>query len=88
MSDDKNQPSPPVEDIDCLEAINGLYAWLDGEMTDAEELARFEHHLGHCRSCFSRRELELALSERIKRETREQTPKRIKKRLKNLIEKF
>jgi len=54
------------EDIGCLEAIETLYAWLDNEL-DPSQRASFEHHLEHCKSCFSRAELEKALTGHIRR---------------------
>jgi len=54
------------DDIGCLEAIETLYAWLDGEL-DASQRASFEHHLEHCKSCYSRAELERALTGHIRR---------------------
>jgi len=54
------------EDMGCLEAIETLYAWLDNEL-DPSQAASFEHHLKHCKSCFSRAELERALTGHIRR---------------------
>jgi len=54
------------EDIGCLEAIETLYAWLDNELDPAQRTS-FEHHLQHCKSCFSRAELERALTGHIRR---------------------
>lgn len=54
------------DDIGCLEAIETLYAWLDNEL-DSSQRASFEHHLKHCKSCFSRAELERALTGHIRR---------------------
>jgi anti-sigma factor (TIGR02949 family) len=54
-------------DIGCLEAIESLYAWLDNELEDAELTAGLESHLSHCKSCWSRAEMEKALTEHIKR---------------------
>ena len=47
-----------AHDIGCLRAIEAFYAYLDGELDDPESIADFEHHLGHCRSCFSRIEMD------------------------------
>jgi anti-sigma factor (TIGR02949 family) len=77
-----------INDIGCIEAINGLYAYLDGEMDDPKAIAEIEHHLGHCRNCFSRIELERALSERLKRSRKDQTPEKLQNRLRNLIDRF
>jgi anti-sigma factor (TIGR02949 family) len=62
MSNVKNPP-----DIGCLEAIESLYAWLDGELDDAEMTISLEHHLNHCQSCWSRAEMEKSLTEHIQR---------------------
>jgi len=83
------------DDIGCLEAIETLYAWLDDEL-DPSQRASFEHHLQHCKSCFSRAELERALTGHIRRsaglgeDARERSPapaslqKRLRKLLKEL----
>jgi len=80
------------EDIGCLEAIETLYAWLDDEL-DASQRASFEHHLQHCKSCFSRAELERALTGHIRRSAgpgeddgeRAQAPASLQKRLDKLL---
>lgn len=61
-----NESNKPV-DIDCMEAIESLYAWLDNELDDTEITSNLEHHLSHCKSCWSRAEMEKALTEHIKR---------------------
>ena len=76
-----------IEEIDCLEAIEMLYAYLDGEL-DGEELAQYEHHLGHCRSCFSRSQLETALNKRIQDSGKDEAPDALQNRLRNLIDKL
>jgi anti-sigma factor (TIGR02949 family) len=77
-----------IEDIDCMEAINGLYAYLDGEMDDPVLISKIENHLCHCRSCYSRTEFEKTLSERLRKTAGEQTPERLHQRLRNLIDRF
>ena len=72
MTSDKDRPA--VEEIDCLDAIDNLYAWLDGELDDPAVIERFEAHLGHCRSCYSRAEMEKALNRRIAQSGSEQAP--------------
>ncbi|MCG6871226.1 MAG: zf-HC2 domain-containing protein [Gammaproteobacteria bacterium] len=86
MSEDHKNPEP--DEIGCIEAINGLYAYLDGELDDPEAVAQFEDHLDHCRHCFSRRELERTLSERIRKSARERAPDELRKRLRNVVDKF
>jgi anti-sigma factor (TIGR02949 family) len=74
-----------IEEIDCLEALEQLYAYLDGELDDEVERAKFENHVQHCRSCFSRRELEKELNRKLKRSADGEVPESLQNRLKDLI---
>jgi anti-sigma factor (TIGR02949 family) len=85
MTDDKNKKV--VAEIDCLQAITQLYEYLDGNI-DEESRASVEHHLGHCRDCFSRAEFERALTERIRESQKGKAPKSLQKRLRHLIDNF
>jgi len=85
MTNDKQIDS--IKDIGCLEAIEQIYAYLDGELTEAE-VTDFEHHMGHCRSCFSRKELETELTKKLKKSSKEKIPDSLQNRLKNLIDNF
>jgi len=71
----------------CLEAIENVYAYLDGEL-DPEDAKRFEHHLEHCRSCYTRREFENALSKRLQKSGNDPVPKTLQSRLRSLIDSF
>ena len=75
-------------DIGCLTAIEALYAYLDGELDDPESIAGLEHHLDHCRSCFSRIEMERTLNERMRKTTQHRSPEELRDRVSKLIEKF
>lgn len=75
-----------VDEIGCIEAINGLYAYLDGEMGDEAEIARFEHHLSHCRVCCSRTELEAAIAEFVRKVAKGRSPETLQDRLRKLID--
>ena len=77
-----------IEDIDCLEALDSLYAYLDGELDDERSLARFEKHLSHCRSCYSRSELEGALTDRIRQSGKDRAPASLRNRLRDLMDNF
>jgi mycothiol system anti-sigma-R factor len=84
-----NERKPPdVDEIGCIEAINALYAYIDGELDEPAAIAEFEHHLEHCRACYSRAELESALTERLKQASPERAPDALKKRLRSLIDGF
>lgn len=75
-------------DIGCLDAIEAFYAYLDGELDDPASIADFEHHLEHCRSCFSRVELEKALNARIRKTAKRESPDALRERVGKLMEKF
>lgn len=77
------------DEIDCTIAIEQLYAYLDNELEDEDE-KKFEQHLDHCRSCFSRIELETALSKRMKQATAasDDVPESLKHRIQSLIDDF
>jgi anti-sigma factor (TIGR02949 family) len=76
------------EDIGCLQAIEMFYAYLDGEIEDPESIADFEHHLEHCRSCFSRAEFEGLLTRRLRAAAAERAPDGLRDRLRILMNDF
>jgi anti-sigma factor (TIGR02949 family) len=86
MTHDKHDSG--VEVIDCLEAMDSLYAWLDGELADQDVLARFEAHLDHCRTCYSRAEMEKELNRRIRQSGAGEAPASLQHRLRDLIDKL
>ena len=75
-----------IEEIECLEAIDSLYAYLDGELTDEDTLAKFKQHLNHCTSCYTRSELEGVISERIKTSGIQKSPESLQERLNKLMD--
>ena len=72
-------------EIDCLEAFDHLYAYLNNEITDPVDLANIEHHLSHCKSCFSRAEMERKLNQRIKIAGQSEVPENLKLRLNKVL---
>jgi anti-sigma factor (TIGR02949 family) len=86
MSDVTKERHP--EEIGCLEAIEALYAYLDGEVTDPGAIARIEHHLGHCRSCYSRTEMERTLTTHLRNSARSRAPEELQARLRKLMDRF
>ena len=76
------------DDIGCIEAIEAFYAYLDGELDDPGSIAEFERHMAHCRSCFSRAQMERLLTNRIKESARTAAPDALKDRLRDLMKKF
>ena len=83
-------------DMGCLEAIEFLYAWLDNELDNPEMATDVEYHISHCKSCWSRAEMERALNDHMKRstgiqtdcDTNDGTPESLKTRLDELIRKL
>ena len=86
MTDEVDKPD--LEEIDCTEAIGYLYAYLDGELTDKVALAQFEEHLDHCKSCFSRAQLEGAINKKLANLNQEEAPDSLQDRLRNIMDKL
>ena len=76
------------QDIGCLKAIEMFYDYVDGELDESEPLAEFEHHLEHCRSCFSRAEFEGLLTERLKALAAERASDGLRRRMRILMDSF
>jgi mycothiol system anti-sigma-R factor len=76
------------EDIGCLEAIEAFYTYLDGELDDPQAVAEFEHHMSHCRSCYSRSEVEKLLTSRMRESAKESAPQELQDRLRKLMGEF
>jgi anti-sigma factor (TIGR02949 family) len=74
------------DDIGCLEAIEALYAYLDGELGDEVTIEQVEDHMAHCRSCYSRKDVERALTEHSRRTHQQAAPAELQSRLKKLME--
>jgi len=79
---------PEIVDSDCLEAFDHLYAYLNGELKDPKSVSMIEHHLDHCRSCFSRAQMERKLNEKLKNTGKDKTPPSLQERMKKIIDEF
>ena len=77
---------PEANEIACLEAFDHLYAYLNNEITDPVDLANIQHHLSHCKSCYSRTEMERELNERIKESGKSDMPESLQKRLRSIVD--
>ena len=79
-------------DIGCLEAIEGLYALLDGEIRSPETAKEIEAHVAHCKSCFSRAEVEKIITEKIRSLHQagagrgQKAPERLQRKLRDMLE--
>jgi anti-sigma factor (TIGR02949 family) len=86
MNSDKD--SHGHDDIGCLEAIEAFYSYLDGELSNPKAIEDFEHHMSHCRSCFSRAEVERLLNERMRESGTSTAPKDLRDRVRRLMDEF
>lgn len=84
---DKHDKSD-IKEIDCLEAIGHLYAYLDGEISDETQKAEIAQHLDHCKSCYSRSQMEIAINNRLESMDKIDSPETLEKRLRNVIDKL
>ena len=76
------------QDIGCLQAIEAFYAYLDGEIEDPKSIEEFEHHMRHCRSCYSRADVEKLLTQRISDAAKTKAPELLQNRLRDLMDEF
>ena len=73
-------------DIGCLQAIEAFYAYLDGELEDPTSIEEFEYHMQHCRSCYSRADVEKLLNRRIAESAKTPAPERVQNRLRKRMD--
>jgi anti-sigma factor (TIGR02949 family) len=76
-----------VRKISCEEALQHLYEHLDHAL-NATNAVEMEHHIETCRGCFSRLEFEKRLKERLTAIGREQAPETLRRRLRELLQRF
>ena len=77
---------PETNDIDCIEAFDHLYAYLNNELTNPVDISNIEHHLSHCKSCFSRAQMERELNQRMKESGEDEIPESLKNRLNSIMD--
>ena len=73
--------------ISCIDAISRLQAYLDSELGAVSE-AEIDHHLEHCRECFSRAEFEKMLRKRVSETDSEKAPEAVRARIQDILKKF
>lgn len=74
-------------DIGCLKAIELFYEYLDGEL-DGVSASDMEHHLEHCRGCYTRAEFEGLLTVRLEAVAAAKAPDALRARLRHLMNEF
>ncbi len=73
--------STPARDLDCMAAMEHLYAYLDGELT-AELEGAIRRHLSMCARCFPVFELERGFLRFVEARTRlQKVPEPLRRRV-------
>jgi mycothiol system anti-sigma-R factor len=68
------------EDVDCTEAVERLYWFLDGELT-VERRMMIQRHLDDCHDCIEAYEFEAELRMAISRGCRDSVPESLRDRI-------
>ncbi len=84
-SDTFDQPEPSGGDHDhsssaCADALEELYLYLDGELTD-EKRSTIRHHLDDCNPCFEAFDFEAELRIVISTRCRDEVPEGLRTRI-------
>ena len=80
MTKDPRCPDTP-HSIDCLEMLDRLYEFLDGELTDVRA-GEVKEHLADCQPCFKVKEFEAAYVRFLEARARARcAPEALKKRI-------
>ena len=85
-SDTFDQPEPSGGDHDhssssaCADALEKLYVYLDGELTD-EKRSTIRHHLDDCNPCFEAFDFEAELRIVISTRCRDEVPEGLRNRI-------
>ena len=74
-------------EISCEEVISVMSDYIDQELEQAL-ISGIDHHLEHCRECFSRAEFEKLLRKRVSDSVEESVPKEVEERIKTLMKQF
>ena len=69
-----------AEEVDCREAVERLYFFLDGELT-VERRRVIQQHLDECSDCIEAYEFELELRTAIAKGCRESVPESLRLRV-------
>lgn len=73
--------------ISCAEVVERLFDYMDREL-DSQTQAEIERHLERCHDCFSRAEFERRLRERVARSGQQPAPERLRRRIRDMLERF
>jgi mycothiol system anti-sigma-R factor len=73
-------PLPGGESGECRQALERLYTYLDGELTD-QRLGEIRHHLEECSSCLEVFDFEAELKLVVARHCRDHAPEELRIRV-------
>lgn len=73
--------------ISCEEVVERLFEYMDREL-DSHTSAEIERHLERCHDCFSRAEFERRLREKIAASGQQKAPEELRRRIREMIERF
>ena len=75
------------DDASCEQALERLQEFIDRELPDSE-YESVERHQRRCRSCFSRKEFESRLKQRLSALSSDDVPATWRDRIRELIKRF
>jgi mycothiol system anti-sigma-R factor len=71
--------------VNCREVVNNLYLLMDGELAE-DRCVELRRHIEACVDCLSRRDLEAAFKELVRRRCSEGVPEGLVNRLKQRLQ--
>ena len=75
--------------MNCLESLDQIFAYIDGQITEKEVKEEIEEHLEDCRRCWDVVEFEKRVQSFVKcRACEENIPEDVCERAKNILKKF
>jgi len=77
----KGRGTPPPGGIDCSDVVAQLYEFIDGELEDAEAVAKIRAHLDLCKRCYPHYDFEKAFLRFLAEQGRACAPPELKRRI-------
>ena len=84
MTEDVSRSHAHRDHVDCREAIQIVYHYLDGELTD-DRRREIQHHLDDCLPCLEAYDFEAELRILIQRKCRDEVPESLRVRIAQAI---
>lgn len=87
MTDHTHDHQHPTSDNPCRDALDGLYRYVDGEMTDVDK-SRLDQHLRDCVGCEKVFDFEVQVKQVIAKRGRVRCPDEVRARLVEVVQRF